>query len=397
MLLFAVRIQMAAARAPHQHEVTVMNDVMTAISTDSAEISSLRGSKVPTKTKTHVDARKDYRDTVTTSVGKISWVSCDEKDNRCLASEWARLGEDWWLPFADGWSHRWGVRAFDGTIESRETEQDGEPSPRLEKAIKELNDPDSWNKWNQFLPAIIHLNNVCLGCPAWKKHFCWEEHWWSEYSPVLGANNQPPRAGAGVIHPTPRKTNNDDAGPLLRDAYDQYEREKGRVSAAHAAHPRKALANVLHPLARFISYLAVIHPFHDGNSRTRNIVLQVLMVRAGGHPLILPDIGWWIYDLNAYEDVYRFLLNGWCAYEYYLRNGITPYVALAEHNVMTPTVGGGAQGIHSKAFGKGKENMEAVKISMALYDARTDECRNPNRADVLASSKTYFTDGHFHQ
>jgi hypothetical protein len=54
MLLFAVRIQMAAAGAPPRREVTVMNDVGTAISMDSAEVSSLGGTKGRMKANTRI-------------------------------------------------------------------------------------------------------------------------------------------------------------------------------------------------------------------------------------------------------------------------------------------------------------------------------------------------------
>jgi hypothetical protein len=41
-----------------------------------------------------------------------------------------------------------------------------------------------------------------------------------------------------------------------------------------------------------------MHPFADANSRTRTIVLNKCMIRAGGHPLLLPGNGWWIYNVS---------------------------------------------------------------------------------------------------
>ena len=59
--------------------------------------------------------------------------------------------------------------------------------------------------------------------------------------------------------------------------------------------------------------MAEIHPFLDANGRTRNIVLETELCRLGGHPLLLHDTGWFVYNQPSQAALELCLLRGWCA------------------------------------------------------------------------------------
>jgi hypothetical protein len=202
---------------------------------------------------------------------------------------WTSLGEDWWLPFIDGWAHRWGLQVFDDTTESRENGQDGKISVKLQKAVDVFDAPSSWVRWEP--PMLVHINALLRGeTKTWEAGTGFQV--FSNFHPHEAHGNL--GKGAVQIH----KDWDSDVNKMLGDAFDEYERDVGHVLVAHWAHPRKALTPVLKPLARLFSTLAEMHPFDDANSRTRTVVLQACMVRAGGHPLLLPDNGWWIYNVS---------------------------------------------------------------------------------------------------
>ena len=242
-------------------------------------------------------------------------VSCDVDDGACQASAWTSLGEDWWLPFIDGWAHRWGLQVFDETEESKQNGQEGKMSVKLRNAVDAFDAPSSWVRWEP--PMLVHINALLLGKgKSWEGTVGESAYWvFTNWTPRSG--NHPHITGKGATVHIQKGQHSDNIKVLgdakdeyehqqmstsitkmLGDAFDEYERTVGRVSVADWAHPHKALTPVLKPLARLFSTLAEMHPFVDGNSRTRTIVLHACMVRAGGHPLLLPDNGWWIYNVS---------------------------------------------------------------------------------------------------
>ena len=295
-------------------------------------------------------------------------VSCDVNDGACQANVWTSLGQDWWLPFIDGWAHRWGLQVFDGTVESKENAQDGKVSVKLRKAVDVFDAPGSWVRWEP--QRVVHINALLRGKPK-----TWEagtRSWAKDASHAWVFSNFHPRVahaldwkkGAVHIH----KGWDSDVDKMLGHAFDVYERDVGHVLVAHWVHPRKALTPVLKPLARLFSTLAEMHPFADANSRTRTMVLHKCMVRAGGHPFLLADNGWWIYDVNSIQEIIPFFLEGWCAYEYYLAHGVSPFVALS---------GNKPKGVDWNKAKDHRRTEEARKISKALYDKSTDKCLSP--------------------
>ena len=130
-------------------------------------------------------------------------------------------------------------------------------------------------------------------------------------------------------------------------------------------HPRRAFGGVLHPLAVFYATVAELHPFPDGNSRTRMIFSQIETTRLGGHPLMLPDNGWAVYNFNNYGELHDYFCQGWCAYEYFMKHGKSPYVALS--HVRTPS---------SSNSGKSRDTLQpdALHIGKKIYDSQNDKC-----------------------
>lgn len=132
-----------------------------------------------------------------------------------------------------------------------------------------------------------------------------------------------------------------------------------------AANPRRAFGDLLHPLAVLFATEAEIHPFRDGNSRTRTFLIQVEITRLGGHPLLLADNGWAVYSFNSYAELHDYLCAGWCAYEYYLKWGVSPYVALS--HTPTPNTTNSADSWRTL-------QPDAMSISSQLYDSHNDLC-----------------------
>ena len=85
--------------------------------------------------------------------------------------------------------------------------------------------------------------------------------------------------------------------------------------------------------------------------------------------MLLPSAGWAIYSMASYEEVYSYLLRGWCAFEYYAAHGTSPYITLSTTN---------ADGVDSNSPPQAVTD-EADRIANALYDARTDTCLSPSQ------------------
>ena len=136
----------------------------------------------------------------------------------------------------------------------------------------------------------------------------------------------------------------------------------------------------LEPLAKLFAYAAELHPFPDGNSRTRALLLNSKLVQAGGHEVLLYNIGWPIYYMTSYEQVQSYLLEGWCAYEYYAAHGTSPYVALSSMSANSTLTAPAAMKGTAKTYED--ETNEAAHIASALYDAGADTCRRPSRLEI---------------
>merc|ERR1719353_1792191 len=92
--------------------------------------------------------------------------------------------------------------------------------------------------------------------------------------------------------------------------------------ATPESHIQKALPHI----AVLYHKLALLHPFADGNSRTRNTVLQTELVRQGGHPTVLWDNYWGITEAKSWEEAQEYVLDGWCSWEIAYQTGASPFL-----------------------------------------------------------------------
>jgi hypothetical protein len=152
----------------------------------------------------------------------------------------------------------------------------------------------------------------------------------------------------------------------------QYEQKRSRW--VEHPHPRAALGCLLPAAATLYAKLAELHPFVDGNSRTRNMVLQTQLARAGAHPVILYNNGWAIYHMNDLEELMQYLLGGYCAWEIVAKTGKSPYVGhLPSFDCATPPYEN-----HTDM-----RYMGSNKSPIPLYDREQDVCLFPAMTSVL--------------
>ena len=133
-------------------------------------------------------------------------------------------------------------------------------------------------------------------------------------------------------------------------------------------HPRAALGCLLPAAATLYAKMAELHPFIDGNSRTRTMMLNIQLARAGAHPVVLYNNGWGVYHMNNLEDLMQYLLGGYCAWEYVVATGKSPYVGhRREFDCAHPPYEN-----HTDM-----RYMGANRSPIRLYDRETDECIIP--------------------
>lgn len=315
---------------------------------------------------------------------------------------WNALGANWWMVIIDGWAHKWGLNAFDWTEMSAEEDQHGRTSDFLRTMHHYFNSADAWQArfpWtaaraeaiNTMLRGGGHIDRLYTSYqPRTREH--------PQCDPYLAAH---PRFECGrrldtcfchtaiVTAYKGGDGSTEHVRPMLKSAFHRFYLELGPKTyncRGQPWHPRRCMRDILHPIAWLYAYLAELHPFSDANSRLRTQILQTSIVKAGGHPLLLPSNGWQIYTMRSYEELYRFLLGGHCAFEFALAHGQSPYIARSSRlnaggfSPMTETISG-----HARAHYTGNENfafspraldaVEAIQINTELYDHSEDRCR----------------------
>ena len=95
---------------------------------------------------------------------------------------------------------------------------------------------------------------------------------------------------------------------------------------------RDQVGPMLRPLARLMAALVEMHPFKDGNDRTRALILQTELLRLGTNGAILYDLQkdtvlMMTHNLSLVEE---YILQGWCAWERHNRLGISPFANLTD-------------------------------------------------------------------
>ena len=324
---------------------------------------------------------------------------------------WTALGENWWQPFMDGFTHD-AVQAGKAPPAYRapvtEVDAHGHLVPkgdleRLQRVFQDFlgNSTAISETWTPDRLLALNKQIRCLephsDCP-------WD---WTCHLPRHDENRVRDFASGAVTHnrvfkaalawtqpPTNAETGCSlqhlgkgdecrcgiEKRAFLGEALNEYYtsiRPAGYILGPGNA-PRRTLGKTLRPLATLYTLLAEIHPFSDGNSRTRVVLLNSELTRLGGHPVILPDFWRDIYNMASIEEVDRLLLEGWCAYEQSLATGRSPYI-----DWMRKFPGGSLDGqvdlqLHEDVF---QENLRAQLINFTkamgpeLYDVGTDACR----------------------
>ena len=155
---------------------------------------------------------------------------------------------------------------------------------------------------------------------------------------------------------------------LIQDPLDAFYSSisKGNCGISHDnPHPRAALGCLLPAAATLYATLAELHPFVDGNSRTRLMVLQTQLVRAGAHPVILYNNGWAPYHMNNLEELMQYLLGGYCAWEHVAATGKSPYAGHApSFDCATPP----------EEDHRDMQRMGANASPIPMYDPKQDVC-----------------------
>jgi len=111
---------------------------------------------------------------------------------------------------------------------------------------------------------------------------------------------------------------------IFKDYYDEIQR---RMLQFHQTGPSDAtqfLAWALRPLARMFARLALLHPYPNANSRLRYFILQTELIRLGGHPVMMDQIGDIPYGESSVEGVEDSIVDAWCAWEYAFKTGQSP-------------------------------------------------------------------------
>ena len=289
---------------------------------------------------------------------------------------WRALQTNWWMPFIDGWAHTCGATAFDQAQTITKLGGDGRLSEHLHSYLEKFSD---YNLMHETILSIdmVEAMNMELQGLSWATS-PWYGNWevaspYSEFRPrdyewdnsEFGLNLSDRMMGyTGAVHVDKAKIFEDakatqDWGkvkgkyPIMGGVYDQVRVNltgapldqfyaaitkddcnitrftTNESSLADHSHPRAALGCLLPAAATLYATMAELHPFIDGNSRTRTMVLNTQLARAGAHPVVLYNNGWGVYHMNNLEELEEYLLGGYCAWEYVLATGESPYVGRA--------------------------------------------------------------------
>ena len=326
---------------------------------------------------------------------------------------WRALQANWWMPFVDGWAHHCGAKAFDQSRTITRLDGDGDLSGALRSLHDKFSDYGLMHDThlNMDMVEMMNMQLQGLSWAANPDYGDWEEACpYTEWQPrtATGANTWDGRktsAGAdmmgykGAVPFHDKKKIFSDAMAAQdwtkdRDLYrrirvalvgtplDEFDaaiakddcgisrwtsNARERLSLEQH-HPRAALGCLLPAAATLYAKMAELHPFIDGNSRTRTMMLNIQLARAGAHPVVLYNNGWGVYHMNNLEDLMQYLLGGYCAWEYVVATGKSPYVGhRREFDCAHPPYEN-----HTDM-----RYMGANRSPIRLYDRETDECIIP--------------------
>jgi hypothetical protein len=244
---------------------------------------------------------------------------------------WKALGENSWMQYIDGRAHAGGPRVFDmAKPASHANRAVGSESSQHQATVRdEFSEEHSWeSRWS--VEKLATLNSVILGVQC----------------------VQPPCID--MVDDSGQSTNIDASAKLawLTKILKQYYSAIDAIPVESSdmdggSHISQALIHI----AVLYHKLALLHPFCDGNSRTRLMVLQTELVRQGGHPTVLWDNYWGIYNMphsprfdadpnkmDKYNlsavraQLKEYVLDGWCGWEIVYNTGASPFSPFVDVN-----------------------------------------------------------------
>jgi len=298
------------------------------------------------------------------------------------------------MPYIDGWAHNCGATAFDQAKTIERMGGDGRLSEHLQSQHDTFSDYnlmhattlsiDMVEAMNMELQGVSWATNPAYG--SWEVASPYTEFRPRDYPDAMMGYTGAVHVDKGKIFENAKVTQDrskvrdvyykvrvDLIGAPLKAFYAAITKHDCSItrftnSLADHSHPRAALSCLLPAAATLYATLAELHPFIDGNSRTRTMVLNTQLARAGAHPVVLYNNGWGVYHMNNLEELEEYLLGGYCAWEYVLATGESPYVG------------------HSPGFDCANppyenhtdmRSMGANRSPVPLYDKEKDECIIP--------------------
>jgi len=257
------------------------------------------------------------------------------------AQVWAGLGSNWWLSFIDGKAHAYGPHVWDAPFTDYESWSEGVQSGTgtfeyIQKEVDRFNVASAWDEpWTPASLAALNARFQELSCTTadcLDMYYGWlprDQHTWK----VDNINHTMSPFTCNECPGQCTKQRKEKAlGRILRQYHDSVSSLKRAGSDNGGS---QHLIESLPHLALLYAKLADLHPFNDGNSRVRMLLLQTELVRLGGHPLVMWDVYWAVYWARSLEDVVNMMLNGWCSWEVALRTKRSPFMLTDSANVST--------------------------------------------------------------
>lgn len=243
------------------------------------------------------------------------------------------------MNFIDGRDHESGPRAYEMSEISTANGQDGAFLDKCEAAYELWSEPRSWsslvkNRWQARDLAALSFFWGGKSCKTEEcteayssNHVCFCKKKDGEYSNKLWTENCIAMARShnysDYDHALKAKEKKTALSNVLQDYYDALASE--HKARGHTNSEDNLILAFPH-LIRLYTALAAIHPFIDGNSRTRLFVLQTELVRLGGHPIMIEG-SHAVYAVEPTDAGWeKLILDGWCMYEAAVTTGRSPYV-----------------------------------------------------------------------
>lgn len=324
---------------------------------------------------------------------------------------WRALRANWWMPFIDGWAHQCGARAFDQSKTLTRLDGDGDFSGALRSQHAKFSDYELMHGTLLNIDMVEQMNMQLQGL-SWAANpdfGAWEAvSPYTEWQPRKAVGARSDVVGSDMMgykgavsfpdkekifsHAMAEQDSSKDRdlyhrirAALIGRPLDEFDaaiakddcgisrwtsNARERLSLEQH-HPRAALGCLLPAAATLYAKMAELHPFIDGNSRTRTMMLNIQLARAGAHPVVLYNNGWGVYHMNNLEDLMQYLLGGYCAWEYVVATGKSPYIGpTPSFDCATPPYEN-----HTDM-----RYMGANRSPIRLYDRETDECIIPGAA-----------------